>query len=164
MQSMHGTTKPGAGRLGVAGTQGGEQTSLIKYFQALQGQTDFPFRWRIAGGDFDNLMNGNQVTARPVVHGGVDMQPIMRVPFVMLRRGEVFIGPPLRIGGSMTVNHNHLARLATHILFAGQMDLQFGKKKHCLEMRTREAIDARMRKPRHVGCRWTNTPRSDHAV
>ncbi|HEX8451257.1 MAG TPA: hypothetical protein VF647_04115 [Longimicrobium sp.] len=136
-QAKFGTTTPGAGRLGLAGTRGGKTDSLTKYMKALEGAADFPFRWRIAdtelSRDFADLIDGRPVTARSVVQSERDLEPVLSVPFVMLQRREVFIGPPLRIGGTMTVNHAHLARLASSVIFAGQMT--FGRaapNKHVL--------------------------------
>jgi hypothetical protein len=139
-QAVYGNTIPGGGRLGVAGTRGGETGSLTKYFDALAGNADFPYRWRIAGNDFQDLIDRRPVTARAMVQGMPDLKPIMRVPFVMLRRGEAFIGPVLRIGGSMTVNHIHLARLASRVLFAGQMEfIARGVDRHTLVMWNNES-------------------------
>lgn len=124
--NKYNTLKPGNGVLGLAGTRGGTKESLTKYMkQVADHHGEFPYRWRIADNDFLNLVNGNKVTARSVVDSQPNLVPIMWVPFVMLQEDEIFIGPVLRIGGNMTVNHAHIARLSRKVLFAGQ--LNFGR-------------------------------------
>jgi hypothetical protein len=110
----------------------GPQESLILYFSALQEEAAFPYRWRIAGADFTNLVSGHPVTARTVVHGSRNIQPAMWVPFMMLRQREVFVAPGLGFGIPGAGENVYLARLAPHVLFAGEMNFQFGEHQHIM--------------------------------
>jgi hypothetical protein len=108
------------------------QDSLVTYFSALQEEAAFPYRWRIAGADYTNLVSGHPVTARTVVHGSRNIQPAMWVPFMMLREREVFVAPGLGFGIPGASGNIHLARLAPHVLFAGEMNFQFGERQHIM--------------------------------
>jgi len=116
----------------VAAVREGVQESLSTYFSALQEEATFPYRWRIAGADFTNLVSGYPVTARTVVHGSRNIQPAMWVPFMMLRQREVFVAPGFGFGIPGSSDNVPLARLAPHVLFAGEMNFQFGERMHIM--------------------------------
>lgn len=131
-----GDVKPGRGILGMAGTTGGE-VNVLSDFLRLRDQHggEFPWRWSVRGNDYNDLIALRPVTARAIAADVGDHRPLGPVPFVVVRPGEVFIGPSLRVApGIRQVNHLHVADLTRRVTFAGVMVFgAFGANKSVLQ-------------------------------
>lgn len=85
----------------------------------------FPY-WVLAANPCrDDIRRRRVVTARPGALNAAPHQlsiiPVGPVPFVVTLAGQLRMGPPLRQGPGMTVNHGHISHMAVQVAFAGML-------------------------------------------